>query len=52
MFGYGFQYSKVDTGNIGKELANAYQLRVTTDLGTYENNTCLVRFLNRINIQG
>ncbi len=52
MFGYGFQYSKTDTGNAGKVIANAYEVRVLADGGVYENSQCLIRFLNRINIQG
>ena len=48
MYGYGFQYSKVDTGNPGKVIAQAYEVRVLADGGVYENNTCLVRFLNKM----
>ena len=48
MYGYGFQYSKIDTGTPGQVIALAYKLRVIADGGVYENNTCLVRFLNKI----
>jgi len=49
MYGYGFQYSKIDTGTPGQVIALAYKLRVIADGGVYENNTCLVRFLNNLN---
>lgn len=46
MYGYGFKYRKV--GSIGDTLAAAYKVRVEADGGTYENNGCLVSFLNSL----
>ena len=47
-FGFGFGFKSYGVG-VGKELALAYKLRVIADGGVYENNTCLVRFLNNLN---
>jgi len=48
MYGYGYQYGKISGGGIGQVLADAYKARVLADGGTYENNSCLVSFLNSI----
>ena len=50
MYGYGRQYGKIFGGSIGQTLADAYKARVLADGGTYENNSCLVSFLNSISI--
>jgi len=51
MYGYGYQYSKISvsgTASAGAVLAAAYKARVEADGGTYENNSCLVSFLNSL----
>ena len=49
MYGYGRQYGKIFGGSIGQTLADAYKARVEADGGTYENNSCLVSFINSLN---
>ena len=49
MYGYGFQYSKIDSGaNLGKIIFEAYQVRVIADGGVIENNSCTIDFLKSI----
>ena len=52
MYGYGYQYGKISggTASAGAVLAAAYKARVEANGGTYENNGCLVSFLNSISI--
>ena len=49
MYGYGYQYGKISGGlSPAQILAAAYKARVEADGGTYENNGCLVSFLNSL----
>ena len=50
MYGYGYQYGKIDSGvSIGAELFNAYKLRVLADGGVVENKSCTIAFLDSLN---
>ena len=51
MYGYGYKYGKrigEFTPSPGSALADAYKTRVEADSGTYENNGCLITFLNSL----
>ena len=49
MYGYGYQYGKIDSGvSIGAELFNAYKLRVLADGGVVENKSCTIAFLDSL----
>ena len=49
MYGYGYQYGKIDSGvNLGKIIFEAYQIRVLAASGVVENNSCTIAFLNNL----
>lgn len=48
MYGYGYKYGRKFGISQGAILADAYKTRVEADGGTYENNGCLVSFLNSL----
>ena len=49
MYGYGFGYGFKSYGvGIGKELAEAYEIRVLADGGVVENLSCVIAALNKL----
>jgi len=49
MYGYGFQYSTMTSGDSkGKILFEAYKIRVINDGGVVENRQCAIRELNKL----
>ena len=49
MFGFGYQYSAIKGGvSLGQIIFAAYKLRVESDSGVVENNTCAITFLTTI----
>ena len=50
MYGYGYQYGTMigSSVNPSETLFAAYKLRVESDSGVVENNTCAITFLTTI----